>query len=142
VVLAGLLLPGTARAPAAVRELRPRSAGDDVTATTTAVCLKGRIAEFGPSLGFPAARDVVYVGRPCYQGGWKLPRSQFANPYSAQKVGSAAKAVELYRAWLRERPELVAVARAMLRGKRLGCWCTGLDCHAVALARIVDGEAP
>lgn len=113
-----------------------------MTASTQAICLKGRREEFGPSLELPAARDVVYVGRRVSMGGWRLPASQFANPYSAQKVGSAARAVELYRAWLRERPELVAVARAMLRGKRLGCWCTGLDCHAVALARIVDGEAP
>lgn len=110
------------------------------TGTTAAVCLKGRQAEFGPRLEW--APDIVYVGRHCTQGGWRLPGSQFANPYTAQKVGGAAKAVELYREWLRERPELVAVARAMLRGKRLGCWCSSGPCHAKVLAQIADGAQP
>ncbi len=111
--------------------------------TTTAICLKGHIAEFGPTLGFPAARDVVYVGRPAYQGGWRLPGSMFANPFRAQKVGGAAKAVELYREHLRGRPDLVALARERLRGKRLACWCVnGSPCHAAALAEIAEGAAP
>lgn len=96
--------------------------------TTTTVCLKGRQGEFGPALELAPARDVVYVGRPAYQGGWRLPASQFANPFRAQRVGGAAKAVELYR----ER----------LRGKRLGCWCAGPDCHARALAEIAEGAQP
>jgi Domain of unknown function (DUF4326) len=108
--------------------------------TTSVVCLKGRLREFGARLEW--APDVVYVGRPAYQGGWRLPASQFANPFRAQDVGGAAKAVELYREWLRERPELVAVARSMLRGKRLGCWCKSGPCHAKALAEIADGVEP
>jgi len=65
--------------------------------TTTAICLKGRQREVGPRLEW--APDIVYVGRQCTQGGWKLAASQFANPYRAQQVGGAAKAVELYREW-------------------------------------------
>lgn len=111
--------------------------------TTRVICLKGRREELGSFLQLPAARDVVYVGRPCYQGGWRLTGSQFANPYRAQKVGGAAKAVELYRVWLRGRPELVAVARTMLRGRRLGCWCPkGQACHALVLAAVADGAEP
>jgi hypothetical protein len=108
--------------------------------TTSTICLKGRIRDFGPRLEWAA--DVVYVGRPAFQGGWKLPASQFANPFRAQRVGGSAEAVELYREWLRGQPELVAVARAMLRGKRLGCWCASGPCHAAVLAEIVDGGRP
>lgn len=110
--------------------------------TTRALCLKGLQRELGPALELPAARDVVYVGRKQYQGGWRLPASPFANPYKVQDVGGAAKAVELYREWLRGRPDLVAAAREKLRGKRLGCWCESGPCHAEALARIAEGEAP
>lgn len=109
--------------------------------TTTAISLKGRQRDFGPRLEW--APDIVYVGRQCTQGGWRLPASQFANPFRAQRVGGAAKAVALYREWLRGRPELVAVARVALRGKRLGCWCaSGMACHARVLAEIADGAQP
>lgn len=108
---------------------------------TTTVRLKGKIHEWGRSLEH-APEDVVYVGRLQYMGGWQLRASQFANPYRAQQVGGAAKAVELYAAWLAERPHLVAVARSMLRGKRLACWCKpGQPCHAVFLADLADGRA-
>lgn len=110
--------------------------------TTAAICLKGRLAEFGPSLGLAPARDVVYVGRAAHQGGWRLDASPFANPHRAQRVGGAAEAVRLYREWLRGRPDLVAAARELLRGKRLGCWCDGTPCHAAVLAQIAEGAQP
>jgi hypothetical protein len=113
---------------------------------TSAVCLKGRREEFGSSLQLPAAEDVVYVGRAMHQGGWRLARSPFANPFRAQRVGGAAKAVELYFMHLRAHHELVARARRELAGKRLGCWCPTDDpqlCHAALLAAVVamDAEA-
>lgn len=108
--------------------------------TATALCLKGRQGEFGPALEH--APDVVYVGRPCFQGGWRLAGSPFANPHKVQKVGGAAEAVRLYREYLRRRTDLVALARETLRGKRLGCWCKSGPCHAAALAAIVNGETP
>jgi hypothetical protein len=110
---------------------------------TAAICLKGRKGEFGPTLELAPARDIVYVGRVAHQGGWKLRGSMFANPFRAQRVGGAQKAVDLYREWLRGQPALVALAREKLRGKRLGCWCaSGTPCHAVALAEIADGARP
>jgi len=109
-------------------------------AETAAICLKGRQAEFGPALEL--APDVVYAGRAMCQGGWRLPASVFANPFKVQKVGGAAKAVELYRERLRSRPDLVALARERLRGRRLGCWCASGPCHAAALAEISEGAAP
>ena len=109
-----------------------------MTATST-VCLKGRLHDFGPSL--ESAPHVAYVGRSLYQGGWRLAASPFANPFKAQKVGGAARAVELYRAHLREHPALVERARRELRGLTLGCWCpAGSPCHAAALARVCDAD--
>lgn len=105
---------------------------------TTVVCLKGRRDEFGPSLELPAAADLVYVGRPAFQGGWRLPASPWANPFRLQRVGGAAKAVELYAAWLPAQAELMR-RLPELRGKRLGCWCAqGSPCHARHLAGLAD----
>lgn len=107
-----------------------------MTATTT-VCLKGRIREFGPSLELPAARDVLYVGRAMFMGGWRLPASPWANPHRAQDVGGAARAVELYAAWLPEQAELMR-RLPELRGYRLGCWCAdGSPCHARHIAGLI-----
>lgn len=106
--------------------------------TTTAICLKGRRAEFGPSLDSPAAADVTYVGRACYQGGWRLPASPYANPFRSQRVGGAAKAVELYAEWLPQQAELMR-RLPELYGRRLGCWCPpDQPCHARGLAGLVE----
>lgn len=112
--------------------------------TTSAICLRGRRAEFGPSLDLPAARDVVYVGRRCTMGGWRLEQSPWRNPHRAQRVGGAAKAVELYVTHLRENPDLITRARRELVGKRLGCFCDTQDpalCHAALLAVVCDLSA-
>lgn len=110
--------------------------------TTSAICLKGRQGEFGPTLALAPARDVVYVGRRFTMGGWNLAESPFANPYPAKKVGGSQRAVELYRQYLRRRPDLVAASHELLRGKRLACWCTGPHCHAALLAAVAEGLAP
>ncbi len=98
------------------------------------VCLKGRRDEFGPSLELPAAAGILYVGRPMYQGGWRLPGSVWANPFRAQREGGAAKAVESYAAWLPEQPELMRRLPELV-GLRLACWCPqGAPCHGRHLA--------
>ncbi|MFG3158098.1 DUF4326 domain-containing protein [Streptomyces sp. NPDC048219] len=89
----------------------------------------------------PEFEDVVYVGRPMYQGGWKLHGHVLANPFKVGRHGNAAAVVEKYRAWLDERPELVARELPKLRGRRLGCWCPeGAPCHARVLAERADQE--
>ena len=79
----------------------------------------------------------VYIGRP---GPW-------GNPFrlADDSPESRAKAIEQYEAWIRGRPELMAEARRLLRGKVLGCWCSPKPCHGDVLARIADegaGEEP
>lgn len=90
----------------------------------------------------------VYVGRP-------MPRSKhytiktgspFGNPF---KNGHPADVIEQYVAYLKRRPDLLALLPS-LQGKRLGCWCVDWGggpgplpdtlCHAIVLALMADGE--
>jgi Domain of unknown function (DUF4326) len=111
---------------------------------TTVVNLKGHRDRYGPGLAedgwtLERAPHVWYVGRTQSQGGWRLLRqSPFRNPFSAQKVGGAERAVELYREWLAEQPDLMDRARRELRGRALGCWCSPRPCHATVLADLVN----
>lgn len=96
---------------------------------TTVVCLKGRRDD-------PAIGNVVYVGRPMYQGGWRLAGHVLANPYVVGKHGTAEECVARYETWLDAHPELLARELPMLIGRQLGCWCPDdAPCHARALAR-------
>ncbi|MFI9231346.1 bifunctional DNA primase/polymerase [Streptomyces rimosus] len=87
--------------------------------------------------------DVVYVGRPLNKGGWNLAGHPLANPFPLTRDASRAEVVERYRAWLADRPDLVARELPALRGKRLGCWCPeGQPCHARVLAELLNKAAP
>ena len=56
----------------------------------------------------------------------------------------AARAVELYKAWLTETESGLAIAweaSRELRGKNLACWCPlGEPCHADALLDLINPE--
>ena len=86
----------------------------------------------------------VYIGRQCFRGGWKLPRSPWHNPFSvAQCGGSAAFAVERYEAYLRQRQDLLE-RLPQLRGKVLGCWCKKRGdepCHGDVLVKLLKEKA-
>ncbi|MEV5348960.1 DUF4326 domain-containing protein [Streptomyces achromogenes] len=103
-----------------------------VTGPTTVVCLKGRRAD-------PEIQGVLYVGRPMYQGGWRLHGHPLANPYRVGRHGTAEEVVARYEKWLDAHPELVARELPKLKGRRLGCWCPeGEPCHARVLAVRAD----
>ncbi|MGO4417185.1 DUF4326 domain-containing protein [Streptomyces sp. MCAF7] len=103
-----------------------------VAGPTTVVCLKGRRDD-------PEIRDVVYVGRPMYQGGWHLAGHLLANPFKVGKHGTAEEVVAKYRVWLDQHRDLVARELPRLKGQRLGCWCPeGEPCHARVLAELAD----
>ncbi|MDT0478039.1 DUF4326 domain-containing protein [Streptomyces sp. DSM 41014] len=124
--------PATQAGPAPAGDVGQSPIGDWPAAATTVVDLHGHQgdAEFA---------DVVYVGRPMFQGGWRLHGHVLANPFKVGKHGDAAAVVERYRAWLQERPQLVARELPKLRGRRLGCWCAeGQPCHARVLAELAD----
>jgi hypothetical protein len=84
-----------------------------------------------------------YIGRHMYQGGWRLPGSKWANPFSLAKFGHDRRRVlEAYEAHVRADPALMA-ALPELRGKRLGCWCKPLACHGDVLVRLLaELDAP
>ncbi|MEW2635428.1 DUF4326 domain-containing protein [Streptomyces sp. NPDC048389] len=107
------------------------------TPATTVVCLKGRQGD--PLL---STDRFVYVGRPMFQGGWRLHGHLLANPFKVGKDGSADEVVARYEDWLTGRPALLERELPALRGKVLGCWCAdGQPCHARVLAALADREA-
>lgn len=125
--------PATTAGPAPAGDVEQSPIGDSPrAAATTVVDLHGHQDD-------PEFADVVYVGRPMFQGGWRLHGHVLANPFKVGKHGAAAAVVEKYRAWLAERPQLVARELPKLRGRRLGCWCgPGQPCHARVLAELAD----
>jgi uncharacterized protein DUF4326 len=81
--------------------------------------------------------------------GWRLPvgarsvayPTPYANPFRPRTRSREANAaaVERYRTWLLDRPDLVAQARAELAGRDLACWCPAeLPCHADVLLAIAN----
>jgi hypothetical protein len=81
----------------------------------------------------------IYVGRPMYQGGWRLPGSKWANPYRVGRDGDRAAVLRAYEAHVRASPALMA-ALPELRGKRLGCWCVGPRCLTCGQERPTGGN--
>ncbi len=101
-----------------------------VSAVTTVVNLSGHRDN-------PAFADVVYVGRALYRGGWRLAGSPLANPYRPGRDGTPAEVVARYREHLLGRADLLALLPA-LRGRRIGCWCAPMPCHADVIAELAD----
>tara|TARA_B100001996_G_C18600215_1_gene569539 strand:- start:405 stop:701 length:297 start_codon:yes stop_codon:yes gene_type:complete len=73
-------------------------------------------------------------------GGWKLPQSIWANPFTVKQCGSVEKACEKYEEWIRTQPKLMK-RLPELKGKVLGCWCKPGPCHGDVLVRLLD-EVP
>lgn len=87
--------------------------------------------------------DVYMTGAvsQMYMGGWKLPASDWANPFTVKECGSNRQACEKYESWLRsERPDLIE-RLPELQGKVLGCWCKPEDCHGDVLVRLTAEHA-
>ncbi|MEO8602489.1 MAG: DUF4326 domain-containing protein [bacterium] len=84
----------------------------------------------------------VYIGRAVPRRG--LPRSPYANPFEIAPNRTRDEAIALYRAWLGERPALIAQARVELAGKVLGCWCKPKACHGDVLVELINepGDSP
>lgn len=60
----------------------------------------------------------VYIGREQYQGGWKLPRSEWANPYSFSNYGNdRSEVVQMYKEYIMKKPKLLSKLHE-LKGKR------------------------
>jgi len=70
----------------------------------------------------------VYIGRP----------SKWGNPFQIGHGRTRQQAIEQYREWILQQPELLA-ALPELRDRRLGCYCAPLLCHGDVLLELIDG---
>ena len=68
--------------------------------------------------------------------------TKWGNPFRLGGDVDRATAIARYSEWLRRQPDVVAAARAELRGKTLGCWCAPLPCHGDVLAAVAEGAEP
>lgn len=79
----------------------------------------------------------VYIGRPTK---WGNPFSHLSYGLAEHKTKTREEAISKYEEWLLAQPELVAAAKAELKGKVLGCWCHPLACHGDVLSRIANED--
>ncbi len=68
-------------------------------------------------------------------GGWNLPRSKWANPFTRGEGEPIRVLVARYRAYVTARPDLMD-ALGELAGKTLGCWCVPRPCHGDVLVAL------
>ena len=73
-------------------------------------------------------RGSVYVGRP----------TKWGNPIRLAGEDSRDAVIREYEEYLASRPDLVAAAKAELRGRSLVCWCAPKACHADVLLRVAN----
>ena len=82
----------------------------------------------------------VYIGRACYRGGWQLPKSKWANPYTIGKDGTREEVIRKYEKYILNKPELLKDL-SELKGRRIGCFCGEEDdCHGEILIRLIEGD--
>lgn len=80
----------------------------------------------------------VYIGR----------GSKFGSPFTHLKhlggpliiVDSREEALDKYKSWLFEQPELLKAVKEELKDKILGCFCKPLPCHGDILLQIANEE--
>nr|DBA11589.1 TPA_asm: ORF49 [Malaco herpesvirus 2] len=80
----------------------------------------------------------LYIGREIHRGGWNLPQSDWANPFTIERCGSAKEAVRCYENYIRnKRPDLLRRIPELDR-KTLGCWCKPGPCHGDILIKLFE----
>lgn len=78
----------------------------------------------------------VYIGKENKKGGWDLPKSTWANPFTRGSKNCTPEELADYEHWIRStRMHMLET----LRGKRLGCFCDGFDkCHGSVLIKLLE----
>lgn len=66
--------------------------------------------------------------------------TQWGNPYHIGKDGTRAEVLEKFRKLWMNSPNLQALAKGVLKGKRVGCWCKPLPCHLDIIAETVNAD--
>lgn len=119
---------------------RPVCGGEVVAKKTSVVKLQRR------KTGEIVQGCDVYIGRRLAMGGWNLPASKWANPYSLKDCGgSVDEAVRRYEEYLMHGEGVWLLDDLEeLRGKVLGCWCKKKPtnpCHGDVLVRLLNEHA-
>lgn len=60
-------------------------------------------------------------------GGWRLPKSKWANPFSVKQYGRD-EALRMYKIYILQNEDLFK-SLPELSGKVLLCWCSPESCH-------------
>ena len=69
---------------------------------------------------------------------WGNPFSHKDGTKAKFKAATREEAIELYEKYLLSNAHLMAMAKRVLRGKILGCWCDPQACHGHVLVRIAN----
>jgi hypothetical protein len=69
---------------------------------------------------------------------WGNPFSHRPGTKAQFLVATREEAIARFEEWLLAQPEMVELAKKVLRSKILGCWCKPLACHGDVLARIAN----
>lgn len=72
----------------------------------------------------------IYIGR----------GAPFGNPFPMHTEAERPVVVERFREWIKGQPELLRLARQVMPGKSLGCFCAPEACHGDVYAEIANGE--
>lgn len=85
----------------------------------------------------------------CRSGAPRIPegavlvdrRTKWGNPFRLEDERDRTAILVQYEEWIKTQPQLIAEAKAELRGKDLVCWCAPKACHADVLLRIANEAA-
>jgi hypothetical protein len=111
---------------------------------TTPAASTARVVALRRKDGKIAQGCDIYIGRALTMGGWKLPASPFANPFTIKECKTAEIAVKKYEDYIRGRQDLLKLLPT-LKGKVLGCWCKkpstpNAVCHGDVLIKLLKEQ--
>lgn len=62
----------------------------------------------------------------------------FGNPFSINYTNTRDEVCDKFERWVVTQPELILLAKRVLKGRDLVCWCAPLRCHAETWKRIAN----
>lgn len=77
----------------------------------------------------------IYGGRPSV---WGNPYSHKDGTLAEFRVSTRHEAIEKYRHYFHDRPELMEKAKLELKGKTISCWCKPQACHLDIIAEFLN----
>jgi len=81
----------------------------------------------------------VYIGRKS-GGAPNVSSYKWGNPFPVRGKITRCISIQKFREYMLEKPDMCRMARAELKGKILGCWCSPLACHGDVLAEIANSD--